>query len=144
MNCPDCQSPMQYMNQDYVSHGYYCPKESCGRWVQCDKDCCTIEKIDRRNPAVKPRPNMVWSERHLMWLDPDTRTPEQKVRDQQVAAAAEKRFQDLMAETQKFLDTPYEQLTPEQQKAVDQGADRLLAELRRRRSQNKRRPSEDS
>ncbi len=125
MICPDCQSAMQYMNQDYVSHGYYCPKVGCGRWVRCDKDCCQIEKIDRRNRDVKPRPNMVWSDRHNMWVDPDTRTPEQRARDQAIAARLE--------EEAAALRKPLEEMTPEEKALWNNGSRAIFMELKKRR-----------
>ncbi len=47
--------------------------------------------VNRRDPNKKPRPEMYWSERHKMWVDPDTRSPEKKKRDEEIVKDAEKR-----------------------------------------------------
>ena len=33
---------------------------------------------------------MIWSKKHKMWIDPDTRTPEQREKDEAIARSAEK------------------------------------------------------
>jgi len=48
--------------------------------------------MDRRDPAKKPRPDMLWSEKHKMWVDPDTATVEQKKRREKIAAEYCERF----------------------------------------------------
>jgi hypothetical protein len=47
---------------------------------------------DRRDPSNPPRPGMIWSDKHKLWMDPDTRTPERKVRDEEIAKEAEARW----------------------------------------------------
>lgn len=42
---------------------------------------------DRQNP---PRPNMIWSDKHKLWMDPDTRSPERKRKDEAVARRVDK------------------------------------------------------
>ena len=50
-----------------------------------------VESIDRRDKNKKPRPEMYWSDKHGMWVDPDTRTPDEKARHEEMAKEAEKR-----------------------------------------------------
>lgn len=45
--------------------------------------------MDRRDKNHAPGPNMIWSEKHQMWMDEDTRTPERKAADEVIAASAE-------------------------------------------------------
>lgn len=45
--------------------------------------------MDRRNRAKAPRDGMIWSEKWGMWLDPDTRSPEQKAEDDAIVAKLE-------------------------------------------------------
>lgn len=45
---------------------------------------------NRRDPAAPPRPNMIWSEKHQMWTDPDTRSPEEKRKHEAIARQVEK------------------------------------------------------
>lgn len=35
---------------------------------------------------------MTWSEKHQMWVDPDTRSPERKAKDEAIAAEIEERL----------------------------------------------------
>lgn len=42
--------------------------------------------FDRRNKDKPPRPGMIWSEKHMLWMDPDDRTPERKAKDEAIAA----------------------------------------------------------
>ena len=44
---------------------------------------------DRRDPNKPPHPGMVWSDKFKMWLDKDTRTPEQQAQDEAIAAEVE-------------------------------------------------------
>jgi hypothetical protein len=48
--------------------------------------------MDRRDKTKQPRPEMTWSEKHQMWVDPDTRTPEQKAKDEAIATEIEERI----------------------------------------------------
>ena len=41
--------------------------------------------VDRRDKNKPPYPNMVWSDKYGMWLDRDTRTPEQRAEDEAIA-----------------------------------------------------------
>jgi hypothetical protein len=43
----------------------------------------------RRDRARAPREDMEWSDKYGMWLDKDTRTPEQKAADDRIAADAD-------------------------------------------------------
>jgi len=45
---------------------------------------------NRRDPQHPPRPNMIWSEKHQLWMDPDTRSPEQKRKDEAVVRRVDK------------------------------------------------------
>ena len=45
--------------------------------------------MDRRNRLKAPRPGMTWSDKWGMWLDPDTRSPERKARDEEIARQLE-------------------------------------------------------
>jgi len=176
MLCPVCSGSMIYRNEDFQAHGFYCADQKCRGWRLCTKDCCLkpgmlffpgakiaaepplrdesgfplpapVDRRDRNNP---PYPGMTWSDRHGMWVDPDNRTPEEKGRHEEIAADAEKRRQEALEECDRFLKTPYEKMTPEQQKEIDAGCDKLLAELRDRKIaerdrqilKNKRRPEE--
>jgi len=53
--------------------------------------------MNRFNPKRKPAPDMIWSRRHRMWLDPDTRTPRQKARDEAIARRAERERPQFLA-----------------------------------------------
>lgn len=44
---------------------------------------------DRRNPSCPPRPGMIWSTKHKMWIDVDRSTPEEKAFREKVAADVE-------------------------------------------------------
>lgn len=93
MNCPKCGRPMTYLNQDYRTHGWYCQDAACKAWVKCDQYCCSVQTpVDRRNPECPPRPDMIWSVKHLMWVDRDTRSPETKARHEKIVADIEKRW----------------------------------------------------
>lgn len=46
-----------------------------------------MDRRDRNNP---PKPGMIWSEKHQMWTDPDTRSPERKRKDEAVVRRVEK------------------------------------------------------
>jgi len=50
------------------------------------------EPVDRRNPAYPPRPGMIWSPKHKMWIDVDRRSPEQKALHEKIAAEHETRI----------------------------------------------------
>lgn len=39
--CPKCNRGMEYKNQDFRTHGYYCIGAPCQGWLKCDKECCT-------------------------------------------------------------------------------------------------------
>jgi transcriptional regulator with XRE-family HTH domain len=41
--------------------------------------------MNRRDKSRMPRPGMLWSEKHKMWVDPDTRTPQVKVEHEAIA-----------------------------------------------------------
>lgn len=45
--------------------------------------------MDRRNRDKMPKPGMIWSEKYLLWMDPDTRTQEDKFRHDLIAAEVE-------------------------------------------------------
>ena len=47
--------------------------------------------MDRRDKSKQPRPDMIWSEKHQMWVDPDIRTPEEKAKDEAIALEVEER-----------------------------------------------------
>lgn len=47
---------------------------------------------DRRNRDYPPRPGMIWSTKHKMWTDVDRRAPEEKARDEKIAAETEARW----------------------------------------------------
>lgn len=47
------------------------------------------EPMDRRNKACPPRPGMIWSTKHKMWIDVDRRSPEEKALHDKIAAAVE-------------------------------------------------------
>ena len=45
--------------------------------------------MSRREKSKPPRPGMKWSDKHRMWLDADTRTPERRRRDQEISSDVE-------------------------------------------------------
>lgn len=45
---------------------------------------------------------MIWSRRHRMWLDPDTRTPRQKAQDEAIARRAERERPRFLARLKKL------------------------------------------
>lgn len=48
--------------------------------------------MNRRDPSTPPAPNMVWSEKHSMWVDVDNRTPERKAKDEKIMDRAELQY----------------------------------------------------
>jgi DNA-binding XRE family transcriptional regulator len=45
--------------------------------------------MNRREKIKPPRPGMKWSDKHRMWLDSDTRTPERRRKDEEISNDAE-------------------------------------------------------
>ena len=45
--------------------------------------------MNRRENSKPPRPGMKWSDKHRMWLDADTRTPERRRKDEEISSDAE-------------------------------------------------------
>jgi len=45
--------------------------------------------MNRRDKTKPPRPGMTWSEKHGIWMDPDTRSPERKAKDEAIAKSVE-------------------------------------------------------
>jgi len=45
--------------------------------------------MNRREKSKPPRPGMKWSDKHRMWLDADTRTPERRRKDQEILCDVE-------------------------------------------------------
>lgn len=45
-----------------------------------------VRAEDRRDKANPPAPNMIWSDKYMMWMDVDDRTPERKAQDEAIAA----------------------------------------------------------
>ncbi len=45
--------------------------------------------MSRRVEKKPPRLGMTWSEKHRMWLDPDTRTPARRQKDEEILRDAE-------------------------------------------------------
>ena len=45
--------------------------------------------MNRREKSKPPRPGMKWSDKHRMWLDADTRSPERRRKDQEISSDAE-------------------------------------------------------
>lgn len=45
---------------------------------------------NRRDPQNPPRPNMIWSDKHKLWMDPDTRSPERRRKDEAVVRRVDK------------------------------------------------------
>lgn len=45
--------------------------------------------MNRRDRAHPPRPEMIWSEKYGMWVDPDTRTPERRAKDEAIVKSLE-------------------------------------------------------
>ena len=46
--------------------------------------------MNRRDKTKKPRPEMIWSERYGMWMDPDTRMPERRAKDEAIAQSLDR------------------------------------------------------
>jgi DNA-binding XRE family transcriptional regulator len=45
--------------------------------------------MNRREKKKPPRPGMKWSDKHRMWLDQDTRTPDRRRKDEEIASDVE-------------------------------------------------------
>lgn len=45
--------------------------------------------MNRRDKNRAPKPGMIWSEKHGVWVDADTRTPADRSRDEKIAADLE-------------------------------------------------------
>ena len=45
--------------------------------------------MNRHEKSKPPHPGMKWSDKHRMWLDADTRTPERRRRDQEISSDVE-------------------------------------------------------
>ena len=45
--------------------------------------------MNRREKSKPPRPGMKWSDKHRMWLDADTRSPERRRKDEKISSDAE-------------------------------------------------------
>ncbi len=45
--------------------------------------------MNRRDKAHPPRPDMIWSGKHGMWIDRDTRSPERKAKDEAIVKSLE-------------------------------------------------------
>ena len=45
--------------------------------------------MNRRDRSKPPRPGMKWSDKHRMWLDADSRTPERRRKDEEISDDAE-------------------------------------------------------
>jgi ribosome-binding protein aMBF1 (putative translation factor) len=45
--------------------------------------------MNRREKSKPPRPGMKWSDKHRMWIDADTRTPERRRKDEEISSDAE-------------------------------------------------------
>jgi DNA-binding XRE family transcriptional regulator len=45
--------------------------------------------MNRRERSKPPRPGMKWSDKHRMWLDADTRSPERRRKDEEISSDAE-------------------------------------------------------
>jgi transcriptional regulator with XRE-family HTH domain len=56
--------------------------------------------MNRRDRANPPKPGMIWSEKYGLWVDPDARSVEQRIRDEAVALNVEadrKRLNEVIA-----------------------------------------------
>lgn len=74
-----------------VSEKPACPTGAENVCAVCYHRLTDCQCIDRRDRNKKPRPEMYWSEKHGMWVDPDTRTAEEKARHEEIAKDLEKR-----------------------------------------------------
>jgi DNA-binding XRE family transcriptional regulator len=45
--------------------------------------------MDRREKSEPPRPGMIWSDKHRMWLDADTRAPDRRRKDEETSSDVE-------------------------------------------------------
>lgn len=76
--------------------------------------------MDRKDRSKPPRPDMVWSQKHKMWVDPDTRSPERRSKDEAISQSIEadrERIQEALKQAQKAYD--------EQSKVLEGAADHL-------------------
>lgn len=59
--------------------------------------------MNRRDKSKAPRPGMTWSDKHRMWVDPDTRTAERRAKDEEIARnveADQARLKDVLRQTE--------------------------------------------
>lgn len=59
--------------------------------------------LDRRDPNNPPRPGMIWSDKHKLWMDPDTRTSEEKERHEKIAQESEIRWANREKQDEHFV-----------------------------------------
>ena len=65
--------------------------------------------VTRRSKSKPPRPGMKWSRKHGAWIDPDTRSPERKAKDEEIlrqADAERDRIQDLLRRARETKEPP--------------------------------------
>ena len=63
--------------------------------------------MNRRDRSKPPRPDMVWSQKHGMWVDPDTRNSETRQKDESIEKAIDadrERIQEALRQAQKAYD----------------------------------------
>ena len=59
--------------------------------------------MKRKEEPKPPRPGMVWSERFKRWVEPDTRSPKQRARDEAIVRSIEadqERLKDVLRRTE--------------------------------------------
>lgn len=78
--------------------------------------------MNRRKKDKPPRPGMKWSERHQMWLDPDSRTPERRRKDDEI-------LRDVEADRERIDATLRAVREAGKPSAVDEAAAQLAGRL---------------
>jgi len=84
--------------------------------------------MNRRDKAQAPRPGMIWSERHGMWVDPDRRTEAQRAREEKLAGEVEADHKKV-EEALRAAESARGKRAAQVQKTADQAALRLLRSL---------------
>jgi len=63
--------------------------------------------MNRRDKTRPPSPDMIWSEKFGMWIDPDTRSPERRAQDEAIIKSLEgdqERIRAVLKEAQEAYD----------------------------------------
>lgn len=84
--------------------------------------------MNRRDKSKPPRPGMIWSDKHRMWVDPETRTAERRAKDEEIARSVEA-DQERLKEVLRLSEAAQAQQMEALEKAAESLALSVLREL---------------